>query len=441
MSSILASATSTIATSLPTGTISAHIGSPPNTTKDYYVAKYLLMAFGKTTDPMLGAFVPPARPTEGYVFETRGPRILASMSIALAAMVIITGLRLGVRIFRRGLMVGMDDFFIIPGVLLAICWPTLQMCAVIYGGAGKHMYDVTYEEYAYFKRFSNLSKPIFFIAVGMIKVSICFFNRRLTSLTSKAWLMFNNIFLFLLVTYILLSLFWTIFQCNPPWAGWDPIRIAKESRQFKCTSDNIVGSTLSVIHVIMDFALLSVPLIVLWKYWGMSCIGSVMRQIEQKKLSSDVLWTFIHLQDWTLIDLTFGVVAASLPILSAFIPASWKSVRGTNDPTSAKNGTSGANNLNGTGGYIRSRRRTSISGKRDMSDSMENIVRTDVIELKFQNKSQYFDGDSKEQKNARRSRVQSGGDSQMDWSSDEIFPINLQNETWVGRGSGRKEAN
>lgn len=97
------------------------------------------MAFGKTTDPMLGAFVPPARPIEGYVFETRGPRILASMSIALATMVIITGLRLGVRIFRRGLMVGMDDFFIIPGVMLAICWPTLQMCAVIYGGAGKHV--------------------------------------------------------------------------------------------------------------------------------------------------------------------------------------------------------------------------------------------------------------------------------------------------------------
>ena len=76
-----------------------------------------------------------------------------------------------------------------------------------------------------------------------------------------------------------------------------------------------------------------------------------------------------------------------------------------------------------------------------MSDSMENIVRTDVIELKFQNKSQYFDGESKETKTARRSRAQSGGDSQMDWSSDEIFPNNLHNETWVGRGSGRKDPN
>lgn len=163
------------------------------------------------------------------------------------------------------------------------------------------MYDVTYEEYGHFKTFSNLSKPMFFLAVGFIKVSICLFNRRLTSLTSRAWTIFNNIFLFLLFCYIMLSLFWTLFQCDPPYAGWDPIRIGREGKSFHCISDNIVGSTLSVINVIMDFGLLSVPLIVLWKVrmgWGtrarlyfvfsigaMSCVGSIMRQIEQKKLS------------------------------------------------------------------------------------------------------------------------------------------------------------
>lgn len=139
ISSALSSATSTIGTALPTGTISALIGQPPNTTNDYYVAKYLLMAFGKTTDPMLGAFIPPARPKEGYVFETRGPRILASMSVAIVVMIIITGMRLGVRVFRRGLMVGLDDVFIIPGVILALAWPSLQICAEVYGGAGKHV--------------------------------------------------------------------------------------------------------------------------------------------------------------------------------------------------------------------------------------------------------------------------------------------------------------
>ena len=168
------------------------------------------------------------------------------------------------------------------------------------------MFDVTYEEYGRFKTLANIAKVIFFVGVGVIKVSICLFNKRLTSMTSRTWLIFNNVFLFLLCAYIIVALFWNIFQCNPPYAGWDAIRIGKESRSFKCTSDTIVGSTLSVIHVIMDFGLLAVPIIVLWKVkmgWmtkarlyfvfsigAMSCIGSIMRQIEQENLQfADIL--------------------------------------------------------------------------------------------------------------------------------------------------------
>ena len=39
------------------------------------------------------------------------------MSIAIAVMIIVTGLRLGVRVFRRDLVVGWDDVFIIPGAV------------------------------------------------------------------------------------------------------------------------------------------------------------------------------------------------------------------------------------------------------------------------------------------------------------------------------------
>lgn len=168
------------------------------------------------------------------------------------------------------------------------------------------MYDVTYEEYSYFKLYANVDKALFFLAVGFIKLSICFFNRRLTSITSRAWLIFNNCFIGLLVAYLLLALFWCIFQCDPPYAGWNIIRVATELKHKpKCMSDNIVGSALSVIHALMDFGLLSVPLIVLWKVqmsWktkarlffvfsigGMSAIGSVVRQVEQERLSTDIL--------------------------------------------------------------------------------------------------------------------------------------------------------
>jgi hypothetical protein len=73
------------------------------------------------------------------------------------------------------------------------------------------------------------------------------------------------------------------------------------SRYPKC------ATALIVIHVIMDFGLLSVPLIVLWKvriglltklrlYFvsiaSMSVVGSILRQIEQEKLSNNILFKF-----------------------------------------------------------------------------------------------------------------------------------------------------
>jgi hypothetical protein len=68
------------------------------------------------------------------------------------------------------------------------------------------------------------------------------------------------------------------------------------------------------------------------------------------------------------------VVAASLPVLSAIIPARWRSIHSTSHKTPSQGGS-----------YPLSRigRRTSISGKRAVTDSEENIVRTDVVELSW----------------------------------------------------------
>ncbi|CAG8955920.1 hypothetical protein HYFRA_00008773 [Hymenoscyphus fraxineus] len=394
---LVSNVTQTFSTILPSGSVSAFLGTPPATLKDYYIASYFLFQFGLKTDPIHGSPVSPKRPPpEAYVSETNGPAIIASMIASIVVMVLITSIRLGIRLFNRGLMMGLDDLFIIPGVILAVAWPALQICAVVYGGAGKHMYDVTYEEYSYFKLYANVDKLLFFLAVGFIKLSICFFNRRLTSITSKPWRIFNNCFIAALVAYILLALFWCIFQCNPPYAGWNIIRVAKEVKHKpQCISDNVVGSGLSVIHALMDFGLLSVPLIILWKVqmnWmtkarlffvfsigGMSAIGSVVRQVEQERLKGDILFNFVPLQNWTLIDLTFGVVAASLPILSAFIPKSWKSAVGSKKSTHPSNG------------YFKKSGHAKLQSGRDGrigkgSGTESDITRTDVIELTYQDK-------------------------------------------------------
>lgn len=226
------------------------------------------------------------------------------MSVAIFFMFSFTLVRLLIRLLNRGLKLGLDDLFIVPGVILAITWPVLQILAVVYGGAGKHIWDLTYEEYGHFKRYTNFSKILFFVSVGVVKISICLFNRRLTSMTSRKWLIFNNVFLFLLLAYVLVSLFWNIFSCSPAWGGWDAVRLGKEDIKAVCFPVGTSGSILSTIHVLMDFGLLAVPIIVLWKVkmgWstrgrlyivfavgGGSMIGSILRQIYQSRLISDV---------------------------------------------------------------------------------------------------------------------------------------------------------
>ncbi|KAF7865850.1 hypothetical protein EAF04_006015 [Stromatinia cepivora] len=416
LSTTISSATPVYPTAIPTGTVSALIGHPPNTTNDYYIVAYLNSAFGRKTSPMKGITIPPLAPPD-YVFESRSTSLLIAMSISIFLMFTFTVLRLLIRLLNRGLVLGLDDLFIVPGVILAMTWPILQILAVVYGGAGKHIWDVTYEEYGYFKRYTNLSKLFFFVAVGVVKISICLFNRRLTAMTTRGWLWFNNAFLVLLVIYILVSLFWTLFSCNPAWGGWDAIRLGREGVVAKCFPVGTLGSILSTVHVVTDFGLLAVPLIVLWKVkmgWrtrgrlyvvfavgGASMIGSILRQIKQSELHSDVLWSFKSLADWTLVDLTLGVIAASLPVLSAIIPSKWKSIHTSSSYNSPSNhrshplsnsenyprskfpGINGRDIGNGRSGRGRGIKST-ISGT--FGESEENIVRTDVIQLTYRSK-------------------------------------------------------
>ncbi|QSZ29327.1 hypothetical protein DSL72_003841 [Monilinia vaccinii-corymbosi] len=400
-SAIGLAATTTHIVNIPTGTISALIGHPPNTTNDFYIVAYLLISLGKQKSPLQGVLIPPLAPAN-YVYESRATSIIVGMAVSIFFMFSITFTRLLIRFLNHGVRLGLDDVFIIPGALLAITWPVLQILAVVYGGAGKHIWDVTYEEFGYFKLYTNLSKIFFFVAVGVVKISICLFNRRLTAKTSRKWLMFNNFFLFLLVVFILVSIFWNVFSCNPPWGGWDAIRLGKERIRPVCYPVAITGSILSSIHVVMDFGLLAVPIIVLWKVkmsWmtrarlyivfavgGGSIVGSILRQVAQSNLKSDIPWTFRTLEAWTLVDLTLGVIAASLPVLSAIIPARWKSV----NASSAYKLPSGASS---PAHYVRSKF-SGAGGKEAMhgedgsgfANSQENIVRTDVIELSFQSK-------------------------------------------------------
>lgn len=124
----------------------------------------------------------------------------------------------------------------------------------------------------------------------------------------------------------------------------------------KCWSTELMANVLSVLHVVMDFVLLATPIIFLWKVQlnkakrvrlylvfslgALSCVASIVRQLAQKHINMDITYGYTSLLAWTLADLTLALVVASLPVMSALIPAVFHRLTGSSDDRSRPTGIS-----------------------------------------------------------------------------------------------------
>ena len=151
----------------------------------------------------------------------------------------------------------------------------------------------------------------------------------------------HNIFLVLLVGYMLSSTFTVTFACSHPFVGMGLVKVGHLSEPQKCINENTMGTALSALHSAFDFALLTVPLITLYQLQmslpkkmrlmflfsigSVSCIGAVMRQVIQKQAAPDITYDSIRIFQWTVVDIFFAITAASLPVLNAAIPKGWRS--------------------------------------------------------------------------------------------------------------------
>jgi hypothetical protein len=140
---------------------SGYINTPPLTDRDFEIAKGMLLLSGITSnirDPALGVTLSPPRPDD-YSFETKGPGIIAGLSLSIAIITLVTGLRLCLRLFHPRLKWGLDDSLMVAGWFMALVYPAVQIAMVVYGGAGKHIYDVSYGEYYIYKWVGMVQSP------------------------------------------------------------------------------------------------------------------------------------------------------------------------------------------------------------------------------------------------------------------------------------------
>ena len=177
----------------------------------------------------------------------------------------------------------------------------------------------------------------------------------------------HNTFLVLLVGYIVAAPVAIAFSCNPPVLLFRLETLGRTTGQRRCFNQNKALIPLSALHTAFDFALLAVPLVVLFKMQmdisrkirlcvlfsvgSLSCIGAVMRCLMQSSKQPDItckfasatrpmqehsrLWSMFpdhtyasldqypEFQRWVIVDIFFAITAASLPVLNALLPRHW----------------------------------------------------------------------------------------------------------------------
>ena len=185
-----------------------------------------------------------------------------------------------------------------------------------------------------------MASIVFYVYVGVIKMSIALFNIRLTTLTTPLWKYVNWAFFAICTAYTFAALFLNIFKCNPQYASFNLLRIAEAGEVPECLSVNHMNSILRL-NLALDFTALAIPVIVIWKVqlsWRkkarifgllsiglIACIASVMTLISQYTLEKDPLWNYTTLLAWIMVEIVISLFAACAPTLAYLLPHSMQS--------------------------------------------------------------------------------------------------------------------
>lgn len=353
---------------------SALLGHQPLGYEDRAIYKSLLIISPSSVNPdKRFPFGPPA-PANAF-HHSHAPNMIIGTSFTIALVIIITGSRLWVRAFRSHAL-GADDVAIIPAAIGCVTFLALNIASESAGCFGKHLYDCTYVDLARFVKvrqylrgwfhpvdradwsfqFEHSNFPIFYFTVFCVKISITLANRRITGMTSKKWQMAHGKYLAILACLLPLCVFLNAFQCSPAAVFFSLPFIGKlpDPRIIKCLDKEVINLTTRLLHIVTDWLLLPVPLIIIWRLqmpFGrkirlmlvfcvglMSSIAGIMRNILSPRVTTDLtckifvphqmkgrIWEWRNLDDyyeiyfWDVVDIFFATIVASLPALNGVI--------------------------------------------------------------------------------------------------------------------------
>ncbi|EXK27053.1 hypothetical protein FOMG_16491 [Fusarium oxysporum f. sp. melonis 26406] len=255
------------------------------------------------------------------------PDILAAtvLIVCLATITVLARLYVRLLVIRN---TGWDDWLMV--VSIALSWAGQ---GVIFGqlahGAGRHIGDVDKDTYKIGLKLNFVSKPIFLIALCIVKLSVGCALLRIASTKFYRYMILS--IMGFMVSYTIGCFFILIFQCTDIHIFWDNETKATcwpqstiDSLSYTYAALNIITDLLFAIIIPMPMLLnLNVHIRTRLMLIGILGLGVFVCAAASVRLSyvtkygkdGDLLWDSRNITIWTSVELNIGIIAGSLPCL------------------------------------------------------------------------------------------------------------------------------
>ena len=202
--------------------------------------------------------------------------------------------------------------------------------------------DVAPEYYTLLRKFAFATSIPWCLASGLIKISVVFFCRRISSRAAAP--VFRRLLRIFLVTTILYTIFYTFvpfFICTPMTAYWDQVdiqRIALNRYKYKCLNEGALAVANCVLAAIQDFFAILFPTILCWSLqvsyrqklalftlltlgYTTVIISGVRAWANYRMffLTYDETWCTSRIFLLMLLELHIGIMCANAPALKFFV--------------------------------------------------------------------------------------------------------------------------
>ncbi|KAF7875017.1 hypothetical protein EAF04_002189 [Stromatinia cepivora] len=316
--------------------ISALMGQKPLSADDILIARGLRIVAPTQVNPKISEpFGTPAPPNADH--NSHATTLIIGEVFAIFFIALFTLARLFVRKWRTHFW-GPDDWMIIPGALGGITYLALDIVTQTRGCLGKHIWNCTYDEVAWFIYIGQIQEPMFYFTVFSVKLSIALANQRLTGLASKTWQYIHRAFIGTFLCLLPITTFLNMFQCLPVPAGyslWYVGGIADPASTIHCLNRTSISYGTRILHILTDVALLCVPIVIVLRLQmpkvkkyrlvavfaigGASTLASIVRNVFVHKALGDFTYQGYIIWCFDIVDITFAVVVASLPALNGLV--------------------------------------------------------------------------------------------------------------------------